>query len=194
MNDPRIRDSYIRYLSEESSDYKPKQDLLISEMGLCRGTAIVDLAVINGTLHGYEIKSDVDSLTRLNRQLNIYQNFFSYLTIVTTSKHLTSIQRNYPKWLGITVAKETNGEITFITRRKPKLNKSVTSDYVVQLLWKKEALAILENHGVGKGYKSKPKAALWNKISEILNPKELIAEIKAHVANRSDWQVVHAQA
>ena len=35
--------------------------LFISELVLQRGAARIDLAVINGKLHGYEIKSDADN-------------------------------------------------------------------------------------------------------------------------------------
>ncbi len=38
--------------------------VVIEELGLCRGQVRVDVAVVNGLLHGYEIKSDRDSLRR----------------------------------------------------------------------------------------------------------------------------------
>lgn len=39
--------------------------VVIEELGLCRGQVRVDVSVVNGLLHGYEIKSDRDSLRRL---------------------------------------------------------------------------------------------------------------------------------
>ena len=43
--------------------------LVLDEFGLACSSARVDLAVVNGCLHGYEIKSDVDSLARLRSPL-----------------------------------------------------------------------------------------------------------------------------
>jgi len=39
--------------------------LIVEELGLCQGIARVDLAVVNGSVHRYEIKSESDTLTRL---------------------------------------------------------------------------------------------------------------------------------
>ncbi len=41
--------------------------LLGQELGLCQGFARVDLAVVNGTVHGYEIKSEQDTLAEASR-------------------------------------------------------------------------------------------------------------------------------
>lgn len=43
--------------------------LVIDELGLAHAKARVDVAVINGCLHGYEIKSAQDTLDRLAGQL-----------------------------------------------------------------------------------------------------------------------------
>ena len=47
---------------------------IVEELGLCQGVARVDLAVVNGTIHGYEIKSERDTLTRLSGQAEIYNH------------------------------------------------------------------------------------------------------------------------
>src|SRR5690349_11086244 len=49
-----------------------KDTVLLEELGLSRGHVRVDIALVNGRLHGYEIKSDLDSLRRLSRQVELY--------------------------------------------------------------------------------------------------------------------------
>ena len=61
-------DFYFRQLW----DGKGKID--VEELGVCRGRVRVDVAVVNGTLHGYEIKSDRDSL-RLDDALARWPEF-----------------------------------------------------------------------------------------------------------------------
>src|SRR4051812_32014446 len=45
--------------------------LVIDELGIAHAKARIDVAVINGCLHGFEIKSAADTLTRLPRQLEL---------------------------------------------------------------------------------------------------------------------------
>ena len=46
--------------------------ILIEELGLCQGLARIDLATVSGVLHGYEIKSNRDRLSRLASQAETY--------------------------------------------------------------------------------------------------------------------------
>jgi hypothetical protein len=45
--------------------------LVIDELGLAHAKSRIDVAVINGCIHGYEIKSDKDTLDRLSKQIDI---------------------------------------------------------------------------------------------------------------------------
>jgi hypothetical protein len=56
--------------------------VLIDELGLCQGSARVDLAVVNGQFHGYEIKSERDSLRRLGAQADLYSRVFDRVTLI----------------------------------------------------------------------------------------------------------------
>ena len=68
--------------------------VVIEELGLCRGQVRVDVAVVNGLLHGYEIKSDRDSLCRLGVQVEVYGKVFDQATLVVGDRHMVNqIQR-----------------------------------------------------------------------------------------------------
>lgn len=56
--------------------------LIVDELGLVHADVRVDVAVINGHLHGFEIKSAIDTLSRLPRQIKLYEECLEKLTIV----------------------------------------------------------------------------------------------------------------
>ena len=51
------------------------------ELGLSPFQAVQNIAVINGHLHGYEIKSERDSLRRFHRQERIYSQVLDFVTV-----------------------------------------------------------------------------------------------------------------
>ena len=64
------------------------QTLIVEELGIRQGAARVDVAVVNGSLHGYEIKSARDTLERLPKQSELYSSVFDTITLVTAENHL----------------------------------------------------------------------------------------------------------
>lgn len=104
-------------------DYDSTTEIIL-EHKLCRPSARIDVAVINGKLCGYEIKSDLDSLSRLMFQMPAYEHQFEELTLVTTELHLTNARKLIPKRWGIILAEASNNDtIWFHNLRKPKPRK-----------------------------------------------------------------------
>jgi hypothetical protein len=61
-NDAIIRAALKRYLEgRHAQDDKVR---IIEELGISHGSCRIDIAVVNGMIHGYEIKSDQDTLQR----------------------------------------------------------------------------------------------------------------------------------
>lgn len=75
--------------------------LMIDELGLRHAQGRVDLAVFNGHLHGYEIKSSGDTLERLPRQLSIYSDSLQKLTLVVATRHLDATAAMVAEWCGL---------------------------------------------------------------------------------------------
>lgn len=187
MNDAIIRNSLLGFLKENKQD---KNSILVSEMGLDGGSAIIDIALINGAMCGYEIKSDVDTLDRLRSQIPIYEKYFQYLTIVTTDKHLKNVREYLPNWVGIMLAEEhASGTSNINSVRKPRFNKNMSKDELTKLIWKNEAQSLLYTKGV-KGISNVPRRILWERIAETTTEDQLIQEIKKFMNSRSSWQVV----
>ncbi|MCL5289695.1 MAG: sce7726 family protein [Firmicutes bacterium] len=138
--------------------------IIIDELGLCQGEARIDIAVINGSLHGYEIKSDSDTLERLPRQVDIYNKVLDYITIVTGKNHIDKINDLVPSWWGIQqVEKVSKDKVNMQTIREPGINPEVDPYSLAQLLWKEEALELLTIFGMEKGYISKSRKVIWKR-------------------------------
>lgn len=169
---------------------KRHNSIVIDELGICRGVARVDIAVINSKIHGYEIKSDSDTLDRLPNQINLFNKVFQMMTIVTGYHHLEKVERTIPAWWGIKIAQFNEDNRVIITPyRKNHINPSPETFYLAQLLWKNETIDVLEELNLSQGYKSKPCNILWKRLSENITYSGLIPIIKAKFKQRSDWRL-----
>lgn len=186
-----MKDSDIRevILSDLARAYKNDPDtMIIEELGLCQGDARVDIAVVNGSIHGFEIKSDQDTLKRLAGQAVIYGRVLGSITLVVGSEHLAEALRIIPKWWGVIVAKETSGQMELKKKRNGKLNPKLDPFSLVQLLWRDEALDALKKHDLHKGLASKPRTVLWKKLAEHLSTDELFVLVRSFLRSRQNWR------
>src|SRR6185312_2727790 len=71
---------------------------IVEEMGVWSGAVRVDIAVINGKLWGYELKSDSDTLERLPRQAEIYGKVFDRMTLIVGNRHADRAFKVVPRW------------------------------------------------------------------------------------------------
>ncbi|MGD0983223.1 MAG: sce7726 family protein [Acidimicrobiales bacterium] len=186
----RLRDCDIRlaldtYLRQA---HGAEQDTLIRhELGLCAGTRRVDLAVLNGEIAGYEIKSDEDTLKRLAGQADVYGRVLDRAVIVTTQRHVESAKAELPQWWGVTVATHEHGAVNLRTKRKGRRNTAQQTFAVAQLLWRDEALIELRERGLGRGLSREPRHYVWLALSEALALPELRAVVLARLKARSEW-------
>ena len=78
--------------------------LVIDELGLAHARVRIEVAVINGCIHGYEINSAKDNLDRFATQIDIYLQTLQKLTFVAASKHVAAIMSHAPEWCGVIAA------------------------------------------------------------------------------------------
>ena len=103
--------------------YGDEQDsVLIEELGLCRGQVRVDMAIVNGHIHGFEIKSDRDSLKRLSGQAEIYNKVFDRMTMVVGKRHMCGVLESLPPWWGVLQVVQGERGIRFKRCRKERKN------------------------------------------------------------------------
>jgi hypothetical protein len=167
----------------------------IEELGVCQGSARVDFAVVNGRVHGYEIKSERDTLTRLRSQADFYSEALEYVTIIAAPHHLNQIGEIVPDWWGVWSATQRKDEIHFDTVQEARPNPSVSSHALVQFLWRDEALAILAEHSLAVGMSSKSRQLLWERLSKSFTVEELAGFVRARLKQRGeDWRALSLQA
>ena len=186
MRDIDIRSSLrskLRFIHSSNSAIR-----IIEELGLCQGAVRVDVAVIDGSLNGYEIKSDRDTLERLPLQQQIYSQVLDKVVLVFSGENTEKVASQIPKWWGIWRAVEHDQEVIFEVIRQPELNPDIDPVSLVQCLWRAEALSILKERGIQKGLEHKPRAILWQKLVETIPLLELRILVRDCLKARVDWR------
>jgi hypothetical protein len=65
------------------------------------GECKADVVILNGTASVYEIKSERDSLCRLDRQVRAYRQVFARVNVIAGEHHVDAILETVPKDVGI---------------------------------------------------------------------------------------------
>lgn len=167
---------------------------VVDELGLCMGAARVDVAVVNGSVHGYEIKSPRDTLARLPRQADIYGQVLDYVTIVAAEGHAEAARSTVPDWWGVWCATEREGTIRLRQIRKGRRNPAVDPLAIAQLLWRDEALGVLSNRGLAAGLASKPRREIWRRLAQALPLEDLRKVVRDALKSRPPhWRAGETQ-
>jgi hypothetical protein len=186
MRDQEIRRALRRYLTVAFGE--DPSALIIDELGVCRGTVRVDMAVVNGELKGFEIKSDRDTLGRLEAQAAIYNRVFDTLSIVVGSRHLQRVEPMIPGWWGIWVVDQLGGHDALTCIRAESRNEHIDPYSLVQLLWREETLALLLRHNLASGLRGKPRRHLWDILASNLTINDLRDSVRAQLKARQLWR------
>lgn len=187
-NDLIIRSALKEDLEKQHS--KDKKLRIIEELGVSHGTARIDIAVVNGIMHGYEIKSDQDTLQRLPEQMNIFNAVFDKVTLVVGKTHLYEAIKIIPDWWGIIVAKaDQDGSVILNVIREGEKNSEQDCVSIARLLWREEALKILEEAGEARGFYSKPRNCIYQKLSTVLDQETLGAKVRETIFFRPEWRL-----
>src|SRR5436309_3440681 len=99
--DPELRQLLVDQLEREHG--RDPDTFICHEFSICRSRARIDLAVINGSLTGFEIKSGADRLDCLPRQCLEYDQIFDTIIVVCAPQHLKQVRDVTPDWYGIWV-------------------------------------------------------------------------------------------
>lgn len=189
-----IRDIDIRQSLRNETLKQFREDgtsLIVEELGIESGNIRIDVAVVNGALHGFEIKSDADTLLRLPAQAGAYNKVFDFMTIIVGRKFIAKIEDHIPKWWGICLAEKdaTGIPANISTTREPKRNTSVDGFSIARLLWREELIDILKKHGAARGFLSKPRTVLSQHLATVLPLPLLQEEVRMTIKSRTSWRL-----
>ncbi len=180
MNDFEIRRILHPYLCKTNK--KQRDTIIIDEFNLCSGLARIDIAVINGVIHGYEIKSEEDTLNRLPNQIKYYNKSLEKISIVINPIHVEKVLHEVPEWWGIIIIENNLNEF-----RTAEDNPEIESISLLQLLWKDELHSILEKYNIM--YKRDlNKKKLGEIIACSLNTSIISQETRSLLKSRKNWR------
>ncbi len=182
MRDPEIRNILHLYLSAKNKFIK--DTIIVDELNIKNGLARIDVAVINGKIHGYEIKSEVDTLNRLENQMHYYNASLEKISIVVNPKHTDKVIKKIPNWWGI-IEVDTQENIAEI--REAKKNNYLNISDSLSFLWKDELINLFIRYNINYK-KSWNRSILIKVLSENLEKNLLLNEIRQALKFRKNWR------
>ena len=108
------------------------------------GTCKADTIVLNGTSNVYEIKTELDSLDRLQNQVNTYLQVFDMVHVITFPGQSQKIEKFVPENVGLMELKQ-RGNISTI-RKAESGKRNISPALLFDCLRKSEYKAILIKH------------------------------------------------
>lgn len=194
LEEAEVRDRDIRESLKESLLRKHLDDpntKVIEEYEIDMGEVRVDIAVVNGSINGYEIKSDRDTLERLPKQIEHYSKVLDYSYLIVGEKHYQRALEILPDDWGIYIVSQ-NLSIDMI--KEAKHNSKVNLLSLALLLWRDEAVDFVrEIKCTPKKLSSMTKRQATAFLSENCCYQELNDYVRYCIKNRTDWRVVQPQ-
>jgi hypothetical protein len=169
--------------------------LVIDELGLAHARSRIDVAVINGCIHGYEIKSAKDNLDRFATQIDIYRQTLQKLTLVAAPKHVVAIMTHAPEWCGVIAAEQgPRGSVNFQVLRNAAANPEIDPVMMAHLLWRDEVIELLDQAGSAPKDLRRPRKQLYEMLCEAMTIREITGSIRTFMAQRQTWRDRPARA
>jgi hypothetical protein len=164
-------------------------DLVVDELELAYAATRADVVLVNSRLEGFEIKADNDTLVRLPRQVEAYDRTFELSWVLTTKTHLAAVRALVPKHWGLLVATAHGNAVALRVVRTAKRNKNRSAEHLARLLWRDELFTKLQDLGLERGLKSKPKVALFAALASAIPLEALAKYVCECLRARKDWRI-----
>lgn len=98
LTESRIKQALKQYLRKSG---KSKNAKLITEMCVDGFSRRADVVLVNGKLTAFEIKGELDSLYRLDGQIETFRKFFESVVVVCAEKHTGAVLSKVPQDVGV---------------------------------------------------------------------------------------------
>lgn len=164
ISESEIREATGRILHGWSRNDKLR---LYEELRIEGGASRVDFALVNGITHAYELKSDVDSLNQLSNQIHAYGRVFDKVTIVVAPKWRHEVENLVPRWWGVIAARRIKfGHLVVLKGVRDAHSNPAQDPYsVASMLWRDEAITLLEENGAPSPKSKATRADLYEQIA-----------------------------
>lgn len=155
-------------------------EVSLFEMKVCNSR--LDYARINGSSYVYEIKTENDSVIRLEKQLKDYELIFEFIYIVVHAKHLEKVLTLAKNKIGIISYELKNGEYVESLIRPATKNKSVQKKATVEQLTGDQLKRLLIDSGFSASGKNVEQ--LRNKVMKVIPKQQVLMFFKESVKKR----------
>lgn len=183
LKDVDIRVHFQKWLEAQH----PEPDTrILHEMKVKAPSARIDIALINGSISGYEIKSDVDTLARLERQAKAFGYVFDNICLVVTDRFAKVAEGSVPDWWGIIHCRPTEERLEFCYLRTPGRNTSAEIGAQIAALSRAECLEILLRTNLADGVRGATKPVIRQALQDRLAPAMLKTEVREALKRRAD--------
>ncbi len=172
MLDKDIREPLFDYLDERYGKVRT-----IEEKTINKSRADV-LAIVDGSIIGFEIKSDSDTYTRLKRQIKDYEKFCDLCYVVVGESHI-HVDEHIPKYWGIIYVNKEN----VIVERDAEPSPKVKIENQLEILWRNELLNIQLKEGLPKLGNWK-RADIYKRLVETAGEPTIKADITQQLFER----------
>lgn len=125
------------------SNHSPQSSQILLEFRVEKSKA--DLILLNGTATVYEIKTQYDSLYRLEQQINSYSLVFDHIYVISTLKYLDKILSTVDKKVGVITLDIQNQRFEKIRDAKSNL-QNIKLDVLFDSLRQCEYQKIIANY------------------------------------------------
>ncbi len=176
MRDTDVRQAVLALL--EAHHCGDPDTWVVEEMGVWANSVRIDIAVLNGELSGFELKSDRDTLERLPLQAELYSRVFDRLTLVVGERHFSKALPIVPSWWGITVATMNDKCLSLESVRHSELNPNRDAYLIAHLLRKDEALTLLGRYGLAQGWRNRAVGQVYQRLVEQLPAADLFDGVR----------------
>jgi hypothetical protein len=177
LKDKEIRHALLANLGRRAN--LPRATL--EEVHVCNGNAIADVVAVYKAMHCYEIKGETDSINRVVRQSQFYDQAFPLISLVTTTNHIRRAEIIVPKHWGIVLANSSpNASVTFKHVRGAIRNPSYHPEIALLSLWRSELIKFpnLSNASLERMNRQKIAALIASSIpARVIN--ELVGQVLA---------------
>jgi hypothetical protein len=169
-------------------EHRQRPTIYRREWSIGVGATRIDVAAINGSITGCEIKSVRDNFGRLASQVPLYSAVLDEAVLVVEGQ--TAVERAthvVPDWWGIWHASHTSSGPVLDVVRPSRPNPAPDPLSVAQLLWRDEAYGVLDRHGFSAGLRKATRWRLWQELAVHLALTDLQHEVRETIKARPGW-------
>jgi hypothetical protein len=198
LRDPQIREQLKAGLEARLAGRA--HTMVVDELSLGFGEVRADVAVISPErLVGYEIKSDFDSLVRLENQIQYYNMVFDHCYLICGNKYVEKALKMLPDHWGLFTltalrVHKVSGQsgddykLKFRRVREAQDHEGIDASTVVRLLRRDEVLQELRLRGLGAMIRSKKGEALQDLLALSVSHGEMRRIVARRLSQRVGWR------